>query len=309
MLWRTERRNRKVHERWWRVTSVRVKPRIPGFGSVGLRAVRRLTPKAEKADAPKVIPEVRKRKRLARAIGVLAFLVLAAAVWMGVGARDFSCLQSPCLPHGFRGHVLALEFPRTPGDVAAIVGDINNPNRAVMWRVLNRDYVFIGAYLVLYLLLAAVLARATSVFSRLLTGLAVVSAICAAGFDVLENVRVLRILEVPLANLDGSAVAPILDAAVIKWTFSFVTIALLSMAFRHNNLLNKTLRGLFLLTAAIGVVGLVFHPLLQLTSVPLLGGMLFLIYNGIVRPTRLIPDATSIRRADLRALDQQASAQ
>lgn len=287
---RIARGKRTLHDADWRVVAVRLKRRVPIFGSVGLRAVRRLTPKAE-APRARTIAAIRGRRRLGRAIGISALLVLGVAVWMALGARAFSCLQQPCLPNGFRGHVAALEFARTATDVRAIVGDAGNPNREVMWKELNRDFIFIAFYLVLYLLLAAALARGASRFSPLLTGIAVVAAISTAGFDVLENVRALKVLSIPLATLDDATVAGILDASVIKWTFSFVTIAILALAFHHRNRLSNTLRALFILTALAGLVGLIWHPLMGLSLIPLMIGLLVLIFTGLFRPLRLIRDS------------------
>lgn len=272
----------------WRIVTVRAKRRIPILGSVGLRAVRRLTPlPPEEPRVAKILGELGRRRRLAWAIGILSLLVLSVAVWMGFGARAFSCLQEPCLPNGFRGHVAALEFARTAPDVKAIVGDVGNPNRDVMRRELNRDFIFIGLYLVLYLLLTVALSRATT-FAPLLIVITVVAAVCTAGFDVLENLRALKVLSIPLASLDGAQVAGILDAAVIKWTFSFVTIALLSLTFWHGDVLSKFLRALFLLTATMGLAGLVFHPLVPWSMLPLLAGLLVLIGSGFLWPLRLI---------------------
>ena len=291
MPFRFTKSTRKRDEAEWRIVTLRPKRRIPILGSVGLRAVRRLTPlPPEEPRVAKILSEVRRRQRLARAIAIVSLLVLLVAVWMGVGARAFSCLQEPCLPNSFRGHVAALEFARTVPDVQAIVGDLGNANREVMHRQLNRDFIFIGLYLVLYILLAVVLSRTRSV-APLLIVITVAAAVCTAGFDVLENVRALQVLNVPLAGLDGFQVAGILDAAVIKWTFSFVTAALLSLAFRYGDSLSKLLRALLLLTALIGLVGLVFHPSIPLSMLPLLIGLLVLIGSGLFRPLRLIKDS------------------
>lgn len=280
----------------WRIVTVRVKRRLPYFGSVGLRSVRRLTPpKPAAAEVVKVRSEIRGRKRLGRMFGVFALLVLGLAVWMGAEGRSFSCVQpQPCLPGGFGGHVLALEFARTAGEVETILGDARHNNRSVMRRELYIDFGFIASYLVLYLLLAALLKRVTRDLP-LLTVLAIVGAVCTAGFDVLENVRALRALATPPSNLGDATVAGILDASVIKWTFSFVTIALLSLAFPQGQRATNTLRALFMLTAVAGLVGLAKHRLMWLSSIPLLLGLLFLIFDGLFRPLRLIPAISGIR--------------
>lgn len=280
----------------WRIVAIRLKPRLPYFGSVSLRAIRRLTPPQAAAPAvAKVLSEIRRRQRLGRMTGLFALLVLALAVWMGVNGQSFVCVQpQPCLPGGFGGHVLALEFARTTADVQAIVGDVGHPNREVMRRALYIDFGFIASYLVLYLLLAAILERTTRDLP-LLTVLAIVGALWTAGFDVLENVRALKVLATPLSNLDDATVANIPDAAVIKWTFSFVTIALLSFAFPHGQRATNTLRALFILTAAAGMLGLAVHRLMWLSSIPLLLGLLFLIFDGLSRPLRLIPASCGIR--------------
>jgi hypothetical protein len=291
MPFRFKKATRRRDENEWRIVTVRAKRRIPILGSVGLRAVRRLTPlPPQEPRVAKILDEVRRRRRLARAIGIVSLLSLLTAGWMIFGARSFECLQpgkKPCFPNGFAGHVAALEFARTGPEVEAIVADIGHINRDVMRRQLNRDFIFIVLYLVLYLLLAVILFRATS-FAPLLVVITVAAAVSTAGFDVLENVRTLKVLNLPLASLDGAQVAGILDAALIKWTLAFVTIALLSLAFRHSDGLSKLLRGLFLLTAVMGLAGLVFHPLIPLTMFPLLAGLIVLILSGLFWPLRLI---------------------
>lgn len=280
----------------WRIVAIRLTPRLPYFGSVSLRTIRRLTPpKAAAPEVAKVRSEIRRRKRLGRMIGLFALLVLALAVWMGVNGQSFVCVQpQPCLPGGFGGHVLALEFARTTADIQAIAGDVGHPNRKVMRRQLYIDFGFIASYLVLYLLLAALLERTTRDLP-LLTVLAIVGALCTAGFDVLENVRALKVLATPPSNLDDATVANILDASVIKWTFSFVTIALLSFAFPYGQRATNTLRALFILTAVAGMLGLAVHRLMWVSSVPLLLGLLFLTFDGLSRPLRLIPASCGIR--------------
>ena len=290
MPFRFTKVRRKRDDAEWRIVAVRAKRQIPVLGSVGLRAVRRLSPlPAQEPGVTKILGEIARRRRLARAIGIFSLLVVLVAVWMGLGARAFTCVQQqPCLPNGFRNPVAALEFARTAPDLKAIVGEIDHPNRAVMRRALNRDFVFISFYLVLYLLLTVAVFRATN-FSPILTTITVAAAFCTAGFDVLENVRALKVLN--LANLNDAQVAGILDASVIKWTFAFVTIALLSLAFRRSSLLHKALRTLFLLTALAGLVGLISHALIPLSSIPLLLGLLILIISGLFWPLRLIRDS------------------
>jgi uncharacterized membrane protein HdeD (DUF308 family) len=78
------------------------------------------------------------------------------------------------------------------------------------------------------------------------------------------------------------------DAALLKWTLGFVAIALLAIAFKDlESRVANWISISFIVTAAIGFVGLWRHPLLALIGLPLLVGLILLAVTAFSHPERL----------------------
>jgi len=218
-----------------------------------------------------------------RLLTILALAVLAGAVLMAVlGMLQFQPNSIP--PEstgGFRGRVMALEFVQTTSQANVILGDANSQNRAAMRTQIYIDFVWIACYLGLFLLLADFLGRRQCPWAYYLSWLATIVALGAAAFDVRENLGMLYLVNHPEVSQQLLTDLQIRDAAIVKWTLSFVAMALLSIFFFGlDRRLNRV--GLFFaLTAVAGFIGLWYKPLIGvLVPLPLLLGTALLAYTA-----------------------------
>ena len=192
---------------------------------------------------------------LPRIVGIYAWLLFAAAVALLVtGARG------PKLrPEGtdaVRMPALAMEFVEDDDGLRRIIGrpDVDPVAAALRDQLLKQirfDYVFIVLYSLLFLGIAAVLAQRGTTWALWVAGAAVLTAAGAAGFDVVENLRMTRVLE--SGSIAGVDVA---SAGFLKWLCSFLTLALLSFTFFGHGGWGTAAGAACLLVAAVGMAGL-----------------------------------------------------
>ena len=117
-------------------------------------------------------------------------------------------------------------------------------------------FVFIGAYTALFLTLALLLMRAGGI-GRMVGPAATICALATAAFNAVENLAVLRILDVPLYETTAPMIGAIRSASFATWALAALTLALLSTYFlRAPGLLMRGVGGLFLITAAMQLYGL-----------------------------------------------------
>lgn len=227
---------------------------------------------------------------LVRIVGVLALLVVVVALGLAVVQEQFEEIPKDVaeaqLPDGFRGRVLAMEFVSQKTDVDKILGPTVSHNRQVMRRVLMIDFVWIACYGLLFVAISALLRRRRCPWARYLGYLALIAGVASAVFDVRENRRILALMShVPY---DQTLINQVNDAALLKWTFGFVAIALLAIAFLDlGNRLANWISISFIVTAAIGFVGLWRYPLLGIVALPLLIALLLLAITALFRPENL----------------------
>jgi len=211
-------------------------------------------------------------------IGVLA--VSTGVIAWSMGRSQFSPPEKQ-FSSGFTNHVLAIELVRTRADVQEIVGELGNPNRETMRGKVRKDFLFIPAYALLFATLGWLLGRSDYRFA-IWAGAAI--AVCAAGaavFDVIENLRIFRVLDAPLADADEAMLQSLRSASLIKWAFVFIAMGLLSpIGFLRRDLFTvpngprwaATGFGVFialayLLAATIGLIGLNRNPLIEKASI------------------------------------------
>lgn len=221
---------------------------------------------------------------LIRLIGVLAFLVFAVAVLMVVLSFQFGPQGS--LPGNFKGRVLAIEFVGTGSDLEKILGPDLSHNRGVMRKIITIDFVWIVCYGLLFVSISLRLAKRNCPWARYLGWLALVAGLAAAAFDVRENVAILKALD--CVSCDQSLINEVHEAALLKWTMSFVAMAVLAIAFK--DLANRFADWIsisFMVTAGLGLAGLWRHPLLSLFPIPLLAGLLLIVVTAFIWPQKL----------------------
>jgi hypothetical protein len=225
---------------------------------------------------------------LVRIIGVLASLVLVGAIIMGVvGAMEFKPRTLPGdQTGGFSGPVMALEFVETTEQAHAIL-DPNN--REPMRRQIYLDFAWILFYALLYVTISALLARRNCPWASYLAAVAAIAGVGAAAFDVVENLIMLRVVNDPAISQSTLAGLHIRDTAIVKWTLSFVTLAILAVTFYGLDRTLTRIGFLFSLTALAGFVGLWHKPWLGLlVPLPMLLGLLLLTYAAFRSPEKFV---------------------
>lgn len=222
-----------------------------------------------------------------RVVGILAFLVIAIVIWNAVVNLQF---QPPPkdLPGGFQNRGMALQFVSDSSAVPQILGPEPSVNLPVMRKLILIDYLFIACYGLLFVTISLLLARRNCPWARYLGLLAVITGLMAAAFDVRENIQMLKVLDCLACNPEQIDVNSVNDAALMKWAMSFVTMGLLAIAFQ--DLANNLARWIsisYIVTAAVGAVGLWRHDLLFVAFIPLVIGLGLLVFTAFVYPQKL----------------------
>jgi hypothetical protein len=174
---------------------------------------------------------------------VAAGFAVAALVMMALLAGKPSFTNASRPPRGISDPSIALEVVRSLGDVDLILGEAPSPDREVMRIKQFIDFGFIASLTGLFLTLALKLTHQGG-WGSLAGPAAMVCAVAAAGFDLVEKRAILRILDVPLVQTTPAMINSIRSASVATWALAAVTLVLLSSLFRRSPV------GLFLLTTA-----------------------------------------------------------
>ena len=225
--------------------------------------------------------------KMVRFVGVFALLVVVLGLTIFIVSRQFEPVPGKLLGE-FRERGPAMQFVHTTDDVTQVLGSNVSLNSKVMKRVLTVDFFFIGCYALLYLSISRLLMKRNCPWARYLGIVAMVAGLSAAVADVRENRAILKVLsEAP--NHMQITVNPIIEAALLKWTFTFVAIALLAIAFQDlESRLARWISISFIVTAVVGFAGLWKHPLFALSFFPLAIGLLLLAFTAFTRPHELI---------------------
>jgi len=190
---------------------------------------------------------------LEQCAGALAVLCLAIAALL-VGKPSFSNASLPV--RGIDDPVIAIQAARSITDVDWVLGNAPSPDREAMRIKQRLGIAFIGAYTALFLTLALLLLRAGG-FGRVAGPAATICALATAGFNVAENLAVLRILDVPLYQTTAPMIGAIRSASFASWALAALTLALLSTYFlRSPRLIMRCVGALFVITAAMQLYGL-----------------------------------------------------
>ncbi|MDQ5846402.1 MAG: hypothetical protein M3539_14015 [Acidobacteriota bacterium] len=220
--------------------------------------------------------------RIIRLTGMVALAVIVIAMWMVIVSRQFEPTE---LPGRFQNRVMAMEFVDSVPSVGLILGPDVQHNREVMRKVLLLDFIWIGSYALLYFMVGWLLSRRHCPWAAYLATVAVVSGLAGAVFDIKENRAILMILEG--SEVTQSMVNSVRDAALVKWTLSFVAMAILATAFYGLTKKASWIGYTFTLTAVIGLAGLWYHPWIGVAAIPMLLGLLALSLISFVWPQDL----------------------
>jgi hypothetical protein len=200
----------------------------------------------------------------ARATGKHASMLVRLVGYAGIALFAFGLVAVLALggkPERIRqvkAPMLAMEFVDSEPALQAIIGAPGSTDPADLdarrWLSANLrfDYGFIVLYWLLFVLIAGVMAQRDGRWMPWLGAAAALAITGAALFDVLENVRMTRVIQA--VQLAGTDVA---SAGFAKWLLSFVAIGLLSFAFWGRGGWVWSIGVVCVAIAVVGVAGLV----------------------------------------------------
>jgi hypothetical protein len=218
-----------------------------------------------------------------RAVGWIALLTVAMIVVLSA-KPEFSNATRP--PRGIASPVVALEVARDVNEVDAIVGDAPSIDREVMRMKQYLDFGFIACYTALYLALSVLLARSFE-WGRAPAIAAAVCGVAAAVFDVIENLAILRVLNVKLSQTSQAMVDAIRRPSLIKWTLAFAALTLLSSFFlAQRRRVMRAIGAVNVLAAMLGFYGLYDNAFLVWSGIPMLVGLVGLAGVALRLPSR-----------------------
>jgi hypothetical protein len=190
--------------------------------------------------------------RLRRPAGALAILCLVLVILLR-GKPYFTNASHP--PRGIPDSEVAIQVARSLAEIDDILGNAPSPDREAMRFKQYIDFAFTAAYTALFLTLAAMLMREGG-WGRLAGATAMVCAVATGAFNVLQDVAILSILDIPLDALPSAAINAIRSAAAAKWALAAVTEAFLSGLFlKQRGWLGRATGALLLLSASLIAYG------------------------------------------------------
>lgn len=212
-------------------------------------------------------------RRPGRIAGLLALACIFVLALLR-GKPEFSNASQPA--RGISDPVIALQLARSVQEVDDVLGESPSPDREAMRLKQYIDFAFIASYVALYLALAALF------HSRL----AIVMAICGAAagtFDVIENLAILRIIDVPLTKTTQATIDAIRHPSLAKWALAFVATAIAGWLFwRAGGRIMRVIGALDLAAAALGFYGLYDNAALVWAGLPLFAALIVLAFAGIL---------------------------
>jgi hypothetical protein len=189
-----------------------------------------------------------------RAVGVLAILFILYSLWMGQ-------MKASGLLAGYTSPVLALELAANGAEIDAINRSEGGKATEFIQKQLSKDFGYIVIYVVFFSCLALLLIELGSDWSKYLGWGAVVCAVIAGVFDVIENLRMLKATSTPAGAATDSLANSIRYPSLAKWAllFVFCLLAGLILSRRQGWLLIPGLA--FLIAALLGLSGVTLNLL------------------------------------------------
>lgn len=157
-----------------------------------------------------------------RVVGILALLFIVYSLWMGQ-------MKATGLLSGYTNPVLALELAANGSEIDAINRSENGKAAEFIKKHLPKDFGFIGIYVVFFSCLALLLIELSSDWSKYLGWSAVVCAVIAGGFDVIENLGMGKAVSTPAGSATDSLANSIRYPSLAKWALFFVVCLLIGL--------------------------------------------------------------------------------
>lgn len=178
--------------------------------------------------------------------GLFAFPLLVFVVLMG----DYFPLKSP---EGYQSFIIAFEFTKTIQDINLLFSGLSVDE---IQRINIGNYIDFSFMLTYSLFLISLFRKASKEFNKKWLKVGILLAAVALFSDILENLILLKITEIYLANLNESLFSQLLEKlhliTWLKWgtlTFNFL---LFSVEIFRKNWLGKTVAFFCFLPVAVG---------------------------------------------------------
>jgi len=200
--------------------------------------------------------------KVERWIGTVAVLNLGMIALLS-GRPHFSNASRP-------NPMLAMEMVRNVEEVDAVLGEAPSADREVMRIKEYADFGFIGGYTGLFVLMGMLLVGE----GRVIAISAVALGVGAAIFDVIENLAILRIVDVDLGHTTQTMIDAIRYPSLIKWALASLALGLLgilALLTRRPGL--RMVGALNVVAALLGLCGLYDHVLFHWFGIPVAGAL------------------------------------
>jgi hypothetical protein len=156
----------------------------------------------------------------------LALIAAVACICCFILLRSEPKFSNASAPQRFSDAVLEIETVRDVEDLRLTLGDVPSADRETMRLKTKIDFAFIVSYGALFVALGILLSRRGG--WRRIAGVALgIGAIAAAVFDVLENLAILAILDVPIALTTETMLSAIRNPSTVKWSLIAICAVLL----------------------------------------------------------------------------------
>jgi hypothetical protein len=189
-----------------------------------------------------------------RVVGILTLLFILYSLWMGQ-------MKASGLPAGYTSPVLALELAANGTEIDAINRSEGGKATAFIKKHLSKDFGYIAIYVVFFSCLALLLTELVSDWSKYLSLGAVVCAVMAGVFDVIENFRMLKAMSTPAGIATDSLANSIRYPSLAKWALLFVVSLLVGVTLSRQGGWFLIPGLAFLIAALLGLSGVTLNLL------------------------------------------------
>lgn len=209
-------------------------------------------------------------------------------------------IKGPKIPGGFRSWLVAMEFASSKEDIDKIVGHRGDDRRETMREGVTAEFLFIGIYWLLFITMNRMLYLGSTNFESgpisfgapspycalVLSVAAALTGTAAAIADIIENRRILAILEMSSKDAVEEQAGKIRRAAVLKNFMVFITVAILAITFLLRGGLISTIGYLYVLGAVWGIICLAptLRRFIELAFFPFAAGLVMTAAAFIFRP-------------------------
>jgi len=189
-------------------------------------------------------------EKLAAALAVVTFLIFVLLQ----GKPYFTNASRP--PRGIPDSEAAIQAVRSVEEVDDILGDAPSPDREVMRFKQRLDLAFMASHTGLLMILAIILSRQGG-WASVAAAAAIAIAAAAAVFNVMQDLAILAILDVPLVVTTPQMMNAIRRPSAAKWALAALALTLMAaLLWQKGDWWSRLTGALLLLTAVLMAYGL-----------------------------------------------------